>query len=272
MTEGGAHLTWIDSHCHLDFAAFDGDREALWRACRNQGIARLLIPGTEPGQWARAKGIAQALPGVSFAVGLHPWWIAPWLAGRAFTSELGDSLVAQVRSFLQQPACVALGETGLDLLLDQPLGLQQQLLEVQLGLAQQLAKPVIFHCVRAHSQLQVLLKHWALPAGGVVHGFNGSYELAKHYWDRGIYLGIGGSISYARAAKTRAAVKRLPLEAMVLETDAPDMPLAGSQGQRNSPLQLLEVARQLAQLRSEPLELIAARTSANAQALFGWAG
>ena len=267
---------WIDSHCHLDFAAFDADRAALWQSCRDQGIAQLVIPGTEPPQWARAQAVAQAFSGVSFAAGLHPWWINSWLGGEAaaaqpakcLTSVQAERLLNPLRQYLQQPECVALGETGLDLLLDIPLALQQACVEVQLELAQQLRKPVIFHCVRAHSQLQALLKHWPLAAGGVVHGFNGSYELARHYWDRGIYLGIGGSITYGRAAKTRDAVQRLPLEALLLETDAPDMPLQGNRGRRNSPTELLAVARQLAELRGQSLDRIAEQTTANARALF----
>lgn len=268
--EKGARLSWIDSHCHLDFAAFDSDRNQLWGECRAQGIERLVIPGTEPAQWRRAETLAAGLPGVSFAAGLHPWWIRSWLAGAGELSEaLADDLVRQLQLVLCEPKCVALGEAGLDLLLDLPLALQLRVLELQLSLAQTLAKPVIFHCVRAHGQLQALLKHIELPAGAVVHGFNGSYELARNYWRRGIYLGIGGSITYARAAQTRDAVKRLPLEAMLLETDAPDMPLQGCQGQRNSPLQLLAVARQLAELRGDKLEQIARQTSANALQLFG---
>lgn len=269
-TAEGTRLSWVDSHCHLDFAAFDCDRNQLWEECRAQGIERLVIPGTEPAQWCRAQALASGLPGVSFAAGLHPWWIKSWLAGAtALSQTLADKLVRQLQPVLREPQCVALGETGLDLLLDLPLELQLRVLEVQLSLAQTLAKPVIFHCVRAHGQLQALLKHIELPAGAVVHGFNGSYELARNYWRRGIYLGIGGSISYARAAKTRDAVKRLPLEAILLETDAPDMPLHGCQGQRNSPLQLLAVARQLAELRGDKLEQIARQTSANARQLFG---
>lgn len=138
-----------------------------------------------------------------------------------------------------------------------------------LQLAIEFNKPVILHSVRAHHYLLPILKKYRPQRGGVIHAFSGSYETAKQYWDAGFYLGIGGTISYERAAKTRAAVQQMPLESLVLETDAPDMPLQGTQGQRNSPEKLLEIAHCLAALRAQSVEQIAQQTSANTWKLFG---
>ncbi|RYZ90248.1 MAG: TatD family deoxyribonuclease, partial [Moraxellaceae bacterium] len=134
--------------------------------------------------------------------------------------------------------------------------------------AQDIAMPLIIHCRKAHNELLQQLKHYHFEAGGVIHGFSGSYDMAMQYWSMGFRLGIGGTITYERANKTRQAVKRLPLESLVLETDAPDMPLHGKQGEPNSPVNIIAIAQMLANLRGESLEIIAAQTTLNAQQLF----
>jgi len=255
---------FFDSHCHLDFAAFDEDREALWHACRQQGVQALLVPGVAPEQWPQAGQLCRDLSGVFYAAGVHPWWVGN-LYSQGFDSQ---QLQAQLTAELEQPACRAVGECGLDALCETPMTLQQQVLKVHLEVAAACDKPVILHCVKAHNELLQALDASGVKRG-VVHAFTGSAELAHQYWRRGFYLGIGGTITYPRAQKTRAAVQRLPLEALLLETDAPDMPLAGRQGQPNSPCYLPEVAAVLAELREESLERVAAITTGNAQALFG---
>lgn len=252
-------MALIDSHCHLDFAVFDRDRETLWSRCRAAGLERLVIPGTDPEQWSRARRLCEAQPDWAFAAGLHPWWL----------DRAGGQWPASCERFLAHPSCVAVGECGLDGLIERPIEQQRSLLEVHLALAQAHDKPVILHCVKAHNELIRTLKRHRLPRGGVVHAFSGSEELARTYWQMGFYLGVGGVITYSRARKTRAAVAALPLEALLLETDAPDMPLSGRQGQRNSPEYLPQVADVLAQLRDAPRERIAEQTTANARALFG---
>jgi len=252
-------LEWFDSHCHFDFEAFDPDRSAIWERCRQPGLTRLMIPGTSEKQWARAAEVSAEFPGLYFSAGLHPWW----LQERPDTDW--EALLAET---VEQDRCLAVGECGLDKLIETPMAEQEALLERQLALAKDLKRPVILHCVRAHNELIRLLKRHSLPKGGVVHAFTGSPEIAETYWGMGFYLGIGGSITYERARTTREAVQRLPLEALVLETDAPDMPLSGRQGARNSPEYLPEVADTLARLREEKLEVVAAQTNLNAQRLF----
>jgi len=253
-------LELIDSHCHFDFQVFDPDREAVWRDCRAQGLTDLILPGTDPTQWQRARDLSHSREGLWFSVGLHPWWL---------DSAKGHDWEGSLVELLQDPKCVALGECGLDKLIDTPMAEQEQYLVRQLDLARDWNKPVILHCVKAHNSLIRLLKQHTLPKGGVVHAFTGSTEIAKTYWKMGFRLGVGGSITYPRAKKTRAAVAALPEQALLLETDAPDMPLVGRQGQRNSPQYLEMIVRELAALRLVSPEQIARQTAANARDLFG---
>lgn len=258
---------FFDSHCHFDFADFDQDREQIWRDCNSRGIQHLMIPGVAPQQWQTAVAIAQQYKNIVIGVGLHPHWIQKDLAMDSLADYLLQ-LKVQLQNNIHQQKCVAIGECGLDTFIETPLKTQQQVLSVHLQLAQETELPLIIHCRKAHNELFVLLQEYDLPAGGVIHAFSGSYELAARYWAMGFRLGIGGTITYDRAQKTRAAVKQLPFEAILLETDAPDMPLSGKQGERNSPESIIEIAQALADLRSETLATIAAQTTRNAQTLF----
>jgi len=254
-------MVFFDSHCHFDFADFDQDRELIWRECNAQGITGLVIPGVAPGQWSAAANIAQAHENIYCAVGLHPWWI------KNAEQDLAN-LPQQLRDHVQSSKCVAIGECGLDAAIEMPLGVQQKIMDIHLQLAQERSVPLIIHCRRAHNELLQQLKHYRFEVGGVIHGFSGSYEMAMQYWAMGFRVGIGGTITYERANKTREAVKHLPLDAILLETDAPDMPIQGEQGKRNSPINILAVANTLADLRGEPLDQIAAHTTHNAKQLF----
>ncbi|MFO1390035.1 TatD family hydrolase [Cellvibrio sp.] len=257
----------FDSHCHFDFADFDNDRDSVWRNCQENGVRHLVIPGVSPAQWSSAAKFANQYAGIYCAAGLHPWWIA-----REFNSNhLGvdlQTLKRQLISQIEEKNCVAIGECGLDALIDCPIAEQLQVFEVHLQVAQETKMPLIIHCRKSHNGVLQWLKSYRLPAGGVIHGFSGSYELAKQYWSLGFRLGIGGTITYERANKTREAVRQLPLDAILLETDAPDMPLHGKQGERNSPVYLVQVANELASLRGDDLAHIAKQTTLNAQSLF----
>lgn len=256
-------MDWFDSHCHLDLPELHAQAHSHWASARAAGVARVLIPGVAPSQWATAEQLASQLPGACWAAGVHPWWIS------AQTQSLEDS-VAQLRVTLQRGA-VAVGECGLDGSLALSLDEQTRWLVPQLQLAEALSLPVILHAHRAHNALLVQLK--AFPSvRGVVHGFAGSLELARQYLKRGFVLGIGGVVTYARAAKTRATVAALPQGSFLLETDAPSMPLAGAQGKVNTPSQLIAVAQCVAQLRGESLAQLQAHTQAAADQVFGELG
>ena len=257
----------FDSHCHFDFEVFNHDREMLWHACNQSGVSYLIIPGVEPKQWATASDIASAHTDMYIGVGLHPWWVEKSLSPQNIENHL-FKLKKELHENISLSRCVAIGECGLDSSIETPMQLQQQVLDVHLQLAQEISLPLIIHCRKAHNELFAQLREYNLQAGGVIHAFSGSYELAARYWSMGFRLGIGGTITYERANKTREAVKQLPLESILLETDAPDMPLQGNQGQRNSPEHIVDVAQTLALLRNEPIEKIAAQTTQNSQTLF----
>jgi TatD DNase family protein len=254
-------LEFIDSHCHFDFPEFDSDRDELWRCCHANGVSQLLIPGIEPTQWTRAAGMCATNPLWVYSAGLHPWWLN--------TAPLNSTELTQViAAELRNPQCVAIGECGLDALIDTPMETQLRVLADHLDLAVKTQYPIILHCVKAHDLLLKTLAALPHSISGVIHGYSGSYEQAMQYWRMGIYIGIGGTITYPRAKKTRDAARRLPIEALLLETDAPAMPLHGQQGQRNSPAAIIRIAETLAELRGQPLDTLTAQTSHNFRRLF----
>jgi TatD DNase family protein len=260
-------FNWVDTHCHFDFEDFDEDREALWQSCQRMGLEAMVIPGVTPDQWPRMAQMCAAAEGLHYSVGLHPCWLHTYLDPKLWRTQL-QGLADALLQAAKDSHCVAIGECGLDLYRDGDLEQQEAVLTCHLQVARELEQPVILHCRRAHNELLRLLKSHPVPRGGVVHAFSGSAELARQYWSLGFYLGVGGTITYERANKTRNAISALPLEALVLETDAPDMPLCGHQGQRNSPDRIPQVGAALAQLRAEPLERIATQTTRNALQLF----
>ncbi|WP_323843913.1 TatD family hydrolase [Microbulbifer magnicolonia] len=251
----------IDSHCHFDFDAFDADRAQVWQQCREAGVERLVIPGVSVDRWPALFALVEKEPAWHAAVGLHPWWVAE--------SELEPAqLQRQIAAQVATNPCVAIGECGLDGAIVTPLEEQEPLFRAQLALAEELGLPLIVHACRCHSEMLRLLKEYRPGRGGVIHAFSGSEEIARAYWKLGFYLGAGGTITYERAAKTRRAFAAVPLEAVLLESDAPDMPVQGHQGQRNSPARLPLIAAALAELRGVPVETIAAQTSHNTEILF----
>jgi TatD DNase family protein len=272
-------MQFFDSHCHFDFIEFNTDRPALWPACNALGITHLLIPGVAPEQWQRAAQLCAQYDGLFYAAGMHPHWIEQqqWFQKDAvglLTGQTQEKIIALISNEVLQATstgashCLAVGECGLDKMITTPLALQQQLLAIHIKVANQVRKPLIIHCVRAHNELISLLKKSRVNCGGVIHAFSGSYEVAQQYVELGFYLGVGGTITYERAQKTRTAVAKIPLEFLVLETDAPDMPLQGKQGQRNSPEYIPEIAKVLAELRGVTIREIADITRSNAERLF----
>lgn len=249
----------FDSHCHFDFPAFDSGRALLWAQCQAAGVKRMLVPAVRLAAFAHQAEVVASLAGCCAAYGLHPWWQA----------EHQQTDLAQLATWLARPECVAVGECGLDLAIDgADLAHQLALLHGHLQLAVEFKLPLILHVRKAHQPLLQALAHYKLPRGGVLHAFSGSLELAASYARHGLKLGIGGTITYERAAKTRAAVAQMPLDWLLLETDAPAMPLSGFQGQANSPLQLPLLLAELAQLRQMDAQPLAEALWANSCALF----
>lgn len=237
-----------DSHCHLDFADFNTDLIAVLNRARDKGVQHFLVPGIGAHNWQAVLALANQHDGVYPALGIHPYFLADFDISHL---QLLDEYLATEQDI------VAVGEFGLDKAVDFPFEQQLQICKQQLLLAKQYDLPVILHCRKAHNELIQLLQQTKLPRGGVIHGFSGSSQLGMQYIKLGFKLGIGGVITYPRAAKTRQAVSELPLSSLLLETDSPDMPISGYQGRRNEPENIAKVLQTLIELRQEPAELIA---------------
>jgi TatD DNase family protein len=238
----------IDSHCHFDFPCFDVDRQQILVNCQKKNIHTILIPGTQASAWERQISLCNDTPQLAFALGLHPYFLAHFQSEHI--SQLGDLLLANKHQVL------AVGEIGLDFAIPVDNALQQEVFEQQLLLAEAHRLPVILHHRRSHNQIIRTLKRLPVSRGGVVHAFSGSLYEAQTYIEMGFKLGIGGIITYPRAQKTREVSGQVPLSCLLLETDAPDMPPMGLQGQRNTPENLGLILDTLQELREEPIELV----------------
>lgn len=247
----------IDTHCHLDFAVFDADREAVICRARAAGVRQIVVPSITVDNFQPVLDLCATSPQFYPALGLHPCF-----------PHAADSAMPMLEQALNNSSVVAVGEIGLDFRPDQAAPeAQLALFERQLQLAERLQLPVLLHVVKAHDQVLKLLRRHLLVRGGIVHAFSGSEQQAQIYAGLGFKLGFGGAMTHARAHRLRRLAVELPLEWLVLETDAPDMPLAGCQGQRNEPSQVAEVAALIAELRTQPIEYIAEVTTATAQQL-----
>jgi TatD DNase family protein len=249
----------IDSHCHLDDPRFDADRETVLERAREIGIAQVVVPGVTAATWPRTRRVCAEHPGLNAAYGLHPYFLA----------EHQDAHLAELEVWIEQEHPIAVGECGLDLYLkDLDLAAQEHFFAAQLATAQAAGLPVIIHARRAVDQV---LKHLRRVPGlrADIHSFAGSEQQARQLIDLGCYLGIGGSVTYERAQRLRRVVQVVPLESLLLETDAPDQPGASHRGDRNEPAYLTEVLATVAALRGEDTAHVARVTAENAAALFG---
>ncbi|WP_252272919.1 TatD family hydrolase [Pseudomonas subflava] len=257
----------IDTHTHLDFPDFDADRGALLARSRALGVERLVVLGVFRDNWQRLWDLCQAEDGVYAAFGLHPVFLDQ------HRPEHLDDLRDWLSRLAGDPKLCAVGEFGLDYYvetLDRPR--QQRLFEAQLALAAEFELPVLLHVRRAHAATIATLKRFKLPRAGVIHAFAGSYEEAREYLKLGFRLGLGGAPTWPQAQRLRKVVPRLPLDAVVLETDAPDMAPAMHPGVRNSPEHLPDICAALAELWGVSPEELATASSRNADELFGWPG
>ena len=235
----------IDTHCHLDFPIFDPDREVLLAQWRQLGVGEYIIPAVGEENWTRVMALADRHPGIRYGLGIHPWYVGAQTEG--VLARLERLLASRPKGL------VAIGECGLDLRSHVPQEGQLELFEAQIRLAMSYELPLIVHSVRANDTVAKTLRRLKPARGGVIHAFGGSLQQANAFWQLGFRLGIGGVISYERANKTREAIRDMPLEALLLETDSPDMPLQGQEGP-NTPASLPLIAQLLAELRGESLE------------------
>ncbi|KZZ62577.1 MAG: TatD family hydrolase [Oleiphilaceae bacterium] len=247
----------IDTHCHLNFPPLRQNIATLIEQAHSNGVVGFVVPATNSSDWKELLGLSEKYPEIMHvALGVHPCFISQ----ESLSNDLlSDQLQALSKHF------IAIGECGLDARFD---NLEQQLniFEMQLELAGKLDKPVIMHSVRRHQEVLDLVKkcglHW-----GVVHAFSGSYEQAKQFVDQGLHLGVGGVIKRNKG-KTYDAFKRMPVDALLIETDSPDMYLPGNPERQGSPLDILEILSELSEMKQLDKESLADALQNNCQKLF----
>ena len=253
-------LKLVDAHCHFDFPRFEGRRVSELEAASQAGVVGLVIPGVRRPDWERVCNTALAYSGLFYCLGIHPWFVA---------EHSTEDLDALEQLLSRQPdCCIAVGECGLDRLHGE-LTAQRPWFEAQIELASKLDYPLVIHSVRAHDEVHATLRRGNWSGKALLHGFSGSYQQATKLIDQGCFIGVGGVITHPRARKTRETVARLPLESLVLETDAPDMAPLGVAAGDNSPVYLRQILECLAEIRGEQPEYLASALFSNTEALYG---
>ncbi|EPJ94928.1 TatD family hydrolase [Pseudomonas psychrophila] len=255
----------IDSHTHLDFPDFDADRPQVLARSRALGVEKMVVLGVYQSNWQRLWDLVQTDSQLYAAFGLHPVYLDDHRPEHVI--ELGQWL----SRLAQHPQVCAVGEIGLDYFLPElDRDGQQQLFEAQLQLAADFQLPALLHVRRSHAQVIATLKRIRLKRGGIIHAFAGSREEAREYIKLGFKLGLGGAATWPQALRLRKVMVDLPLEAIVLETDSPDMAPAMYPNQRNSPEHLPDICQALAEVMGVSPERLAEATTANACEVFGW--
>lgn len=260
---------WIDTHCHLDAPEFDADRDAVVARARAAGVAMQVLPAVAPFDFSAVRDLAHA-HGMAYALGIHPLRV-----GQAVEEDL-ERLDAALLEARDDPRLVAVGEIGLDHFvpgLDRDR--QERFYSAQLKIARRHGLPVILHVRRSADGLLKQLRRIEV-AGGIAHAFNGSAQQAQAFVELGFRLGFGGAATFDRALQIRELARALPLSAIVVETDSPDIPphwlyrtaaqRAAGQTSRNEPAELPRIGAVLAGLREMPVGEFAVATSANARA------
>lgn len=247
----------VDTHCHLDAAEFDTDRDDVARAAMDGGVSAIVVPAVERANFSVVAQTCRLYPGCVPAYGIHPLYV-----DRAVAEDL-----SVLRATIAAANPVAVGEIGLDFFHQgHDAALQEYYFTEQLKIARDYHLPVILHVRRAVDAVLKQLRRIRV-CGGIAHAFNGSRQQAEAFIALGFKLGFGGAMTFDRALRIRELAKMLPLEAIVLETDAPDMPPAWiGKGLRNSPAELPRIAQALAGLRGVEVGQVAAATTRNALA------
>jgi TatD DNase family protein len=251
----------IDTHCHLDVAAFDADRDAVISRATAAGVVGMVIPAIRPRTWDALRALAHrhAAAGVRCSFGIHPQ-IVPALAADELAGDLTARLVAAAAG-----AC-AIGECGLDGGTDAH-ELQEQIFRAHIRAARATGKPLLIHVLRAHDAAPRVLRE-AGPITGVMHSYSGGAELVPIYRDLGLAFSFAGPVTYANARRPLAAARAVPADLLLAETDAPDQAPHAHRGQRSEPAFVADVIAGLAAARGADVAELAALTTANARRLF----
>ncbi len=255
----------IDTHCHLDVERFDTDRDAVLARARAAGVEAIVVPAIGPGAWESLLDWADRDRGFHVGLGIHPQ-LLPELP------EADDERhLARLDEVLGRGGAVAVGECGLDgpSATRAPMERQVRVLRAHLALARKHDLPVLLHCLRAQPQLQALLREEApVPRGLLLHSFSGSAELVKWYLKRGCHFSFAGPVTFAEARRPLDAVRAVPEELLMAETDAPDQAPHPHRGERCEPAHLPLVVEALARARGATMEAMREATTRNARAFF----
>jgi len=254
-------MRFIDAHCHFDFPCFDQRRKVVLEEARVLGLSHLVIPGVRREDWGRVSRVASEYDGLYYCLGIHPWYV---------DEHVESDLNVLEQTLLARPDhCVGVGECGLDRLHGN-LANQMPWLEAQIDIAARSHLPLVVHSVRTHDEVAEVLKRKRSSGRVLVHGFAGSYQQAAKLVDLGCFIGVGGLVTQERARKTRETLARLPVDSLILETDAPDMSPQGVEPGENSPVYLNRILTALAEVRGVEVGHLGNALLCNVQRFYGW--
>ena len=254
-------MTLVDTHCHLDLEEFDADREAVIERALAAGVGRILIPSTDLASARRAIELADRYSPVYVAIGVHP----------NSADKFSPGSLSEFRMLAAHPKVVGIGEIGIDLFWKKfDAEHQARVFRRQIELANEMNRPIIVHDRDAHAAVMEALHATPPTAGAVLHAFSGDWAMAEAALALGFYLGVDGPLTYKKSTGLRELFARVPLERILIETDAPYLTPHPHRGKRNEPAYVRLVAEALAAARAQPFETIAAATTRNAARFFGW--
>lgn len=255
----------IDSHCHLDVAAFDRDRAEVLQRALDVGVTGILVPAIRPRTWDALVAACAAEPVLRCALGIHPQ-IVPELEDGELSGDLADRIARAAEA----PGVVAIGECGLDGA-TAARELQETILRAHVRAALAVGKPLVIHVLRAHDTApRILREERADRVGGVLHSYSGGADLVPVYRDLGMAFSFAGPITYENARRPVAAARAIPDELLLAETDAPDQAPAAHRGSRSEPAFVREVIEGLARAKGMAVDAMVALTRANAERVFRW--
>lgn len=260
-----------DTHCHLDFDTFDGDREAVILRAKQSGVGRMLNPGIDLQSSQVALNLARKHNEVYAACGVHPNDAITW----------DDNSQSELYEMLQQDKVVAVGEIGLDYYRDRaPRDLQKRVLNEQLELAEKIFLPVVLHNRQATDDMMRTLTAWhanLVASGsplaerpGVLHSFSGEAGDAKRAVEMNFFIGVTGPVTYKNADELRKIIASVPLSSLLIETDAPFLTPHPHRGERNEPAYVRWIAERIAEIHKLSVQVVAEQTTANSQRVFNW--
>jgi TatD DNase family protein len=251
----------FDTHAHMHFPEFDADREAMLARARESGVRRMLTIGTDVETSQASIALAAREPDVWATVGIHPHE----------ASQADAATLDEIERLVAEPRVVAVGEIGLDYFRNlSPREDQHQAFRALIGIARRAGKPVVVHCRDAHDDvLAILAEESVSDVGGIMHCFSGDVAIARRCLDLGLLISLAGPVTYPNARALPDVARFVPADWLVVETDCPFLPPQGYRGKRNEPAYLAITAARVAELRGEPIEALAARTTTNACALLG---